>query len=528
MAVSGEPLLCFSATESNRKIDVENSPQSPSLTVSASWVLLGRTLSFVFGFALPLLLVRTLSQIEFGLYKQVFLFISTAMMLLPLGFHMSAFYFLPREEDRKHQIVLNILLFYLFVACSAGLAIVLWPGLLRALFNSEEMPSFAPQIALVVITWVVASFLEYVAIANQEVRLSTVLTTATNLTKSGLLIAAALLFGSVEKLIDAAIIQGVLQVIILLVYLRSRFYGFWRSFEWPAMQKQLSYALPFGVASMLLWAQSDMHNYFVAHLFGPANYAIYAIGCFQIPLIIILNESVGFVMVSRVSLLQKGGRLRDITELTARMIRKLSAACLPLYVFLLVMGHEFITVLFTERYVASWPIFAVYLTMIPLSMAVNAYDPIVRAYAEQRYFLLRLRLILFLMLFATLWFGTQKLGMVGVIAVVVGTALIERIIMVGRMASILEVTWKDVLLLKDVAKLAAAAAAAGIIIAFVRHLVDAKPLALLAICGVVFSIGYVGFALLFGVLTVDERGILLERGMSLQRFLFGQKSHGNA
>lgn len=504
----------------------EETQQQGSLTARASWVLLGRSLSFVFGFALPLLLVRRLTQADFGLYKQVFLFVSTAMMLLPLGFHMSAFYFLPREQQprRQRQVVLNILLFYLLVASIAGLTLILWPGLLRSLFNSEEMVRLAPRIALVVVTWVVASFLEYVAIANQEIKLSTLLTTVANLTRAMFLVGAALLFGSVDKLVDAAIIQGLLQVAVLGFYLRSRFYGFWRDFEWPMMRTQLSYALPFGLASILLWAQSDMHNYFVARHVGPADYAIYAVGCFQIPLIIILSESVGFVMVSRVSYLQKTGQLREITELTARVMRKLAGSFLPLYAFLLVAGREFIEVLFTKAYLASWPIFAIYLTMIPLSIAVSAYDPIMRAYAEHRYFLLKLRILLFVALFTTLWFGTVSLGMVGVILVVVGVGLVERMVMLFKAVSILGASWRDALLLKDVGKLAISAAIAGIVTAAVRHfIVEAPPLVILAICGIVFGLVYVGAALLFGVLTLNEREAIRERLARLQRQLFGKK-----
>ena len=60
------------------------------------WLASAKAMAFVLGFALPLILVRELSQTEFGLYKQVFLLINTAITILPLGFAMSAFYFLPR------------------------------------------------------------------------------------------------------------------------------------------------------------------------------------------------------------------------------------------------------------------------------------------------------------------------------------------------------------------------------------------------------------------------------------------------
>src|SRR5688572_18893107 len=94
-----------------------------SLTAQAFWLLLAKTLGFMFAFALPVLLTRSLSQSEYGLFKQVFLIITTAVALLSLGFGMSSFYYLPREDDpaRRGQVILNILLFNLLVGSVACL-----------------------------------------------------------------------------------------------------------------------------------------------------------------------------------------------------------------------------------------------------------------------------------------------------------------------------------------------------------------------------------------------------------------------
>jgi len=74
-----------------------------SLTARAGWFMAARTLAFAFSFGLPLLLVRRLDQHQFGLYKQVFLLVMTAINVLPLGVEMSAFYFLPRMRERRER-----------------------------------------------------------------------------------------------------------------------------------------------------------------------------------------------------------------------------------------------------------------------------------------------------------------------------------------------------------------------------------------------------------------------------------------
>jgi O-antigen/teichoic acid export membrane protein len=96
---------------------VTDARPAPSLTSQAVWLMMAKTVSFAFAIALPLLLVRRLSQQELGLYKQAFFVVTTAMNLLPLGFAMSAFYFLPRERTRQPAVVANILAFLAGTCC---------------------------------------------------------------------------------------------------------------------------------------------------------------------------------------------------------------------------------------------------------------------------------------------------------------------------------------------------------------------------------------------------------------------------
>lgn len=476
----------------------------PSLTARALWLLIAKVLAFALSIALPLLLVRRLSQHEFGLYKQAFLVVGTALALLPLGFQMSAFYFLPREKDRQGQIILNILLFHLLMGALGAVVVSVFPQLLDKLFHSAEIVTYAPVIAAVIFFWVVSSYLEVVSVAHQEARLSTIFIIAAQLTKTGLLLLAAIAFGSVRALIYAALVQGIVQTIILLLYLRSRFPHFWEKFDWPVLRMQLSYALPFGVAGLLFTLQTDLPNYFVSNQFDAATFAIYAIGCFNIPLVGMLSESVGAVMIPQVALLQKHGEHHEILALAARVARKLAIVYLPLYAFLIVMGREFLTALFTHQYAASWPIFAINLTLLPLSIFVS--DPIMRAYAEQRNFLPKLYLVLVVLLFGLLWIGTSRFGLVWAISVVVGVSIIGRAATWIKIGSMLSIRLRDVALLKDVGKIAIAALVAAIVTAFVRTAVSGLvPFAMLVVTASVYGVVFLAGILLLGLPTTGER-----------------------
>lgn len=495
----------------------EEFTKETSLTARAFWLMFAKTLGFAFTFLLPPILVRELSQTDYGLFKQIFLVVNTAMTVLPLGFGMSAYYFLPREDERRRaQVVLNILLFSTAVGAVGALTLALWPSLLVRLFNDAAFADYAPLTGALILFWVISSFLETVAVANQETRLSTAVIICAQLTKTLFMLGAALAFGSLLALAYASLLQAVLQTVVLLWYLRSRFPRFWRTFDWGMMRSQLAYAMPLGFAGLLYTVQTDLHNYFVSHRFSAADFAIYSVGCLEIPLISLLCDSVNSVMIPRVSLLQKEGATREIIRLTASVMRKLAAVFFPAYALLMVVGREFIAFLFTPAYLASWPILAVNLTLLPFSVIML--DSLVRAYVEHRYYLLKLRVLMFFVLVGGLWFGVARFGLVGAVGTVVGIIVFERLALLQKFVRVLKVSRRDLSEFGDVAKLAAASLVAACVALAVRALMSGfKPFYVLAACGVAFAASYLAAVMLLRVVSEEEFEMVRARLARLRR-----------
>ena len=488
------------------------SPSSEgSLTQRAVWLIAAKTLAFASSFLLPVILVRQMNLTEFGLYKQAFLITGTVVTIFPLGFAMSAFYFLPRESARKGEVVFNILLVYLLVGTLSWLIFTLAPGLLLKIFNSAEIAKYGWLIGLATLFLLASSFVEYVVLANGDVRLASALVVAVQVSRIIFLISAAALFGSLTSLLYAAVLHGVSQMAMALWYLAVRFPGFWRHWRWDLMRAQLAYAIPLGAAGLLAVAQEDLHNYVVSHRFDPAAYAIYAVGCMQIPLLLVFRDSVGTVMIGRVSALRQEGRTREIVLVTARMLRKLAVILLPLYFLLLVTGRELITLLFTARYLASWPIFVVNLTFIPSLFLATAYDPILRAYPEHFGFLLKTRAVLVVILFGGLIWSTGRFGLQGAISTVVCVSMLERVVVGSKVVRILGVAASDFILLKDVGRVMLAAVGAALVAAATRAAVStAAPVMMLLATGVAFGVAY-SVALAALKILMPEEILLIER-----------------
>jgi O-antigen/teichoic acid export membrane protein len=430
---------------------------------------------------------------QYGLYKQAFLVVTTAMTVLPLGVPMSAFYFLPRETTRRRETVLNIVLFNAVMGALACGALVLYPGILTGIFHGAGLAPYSALIGVTILFWITGAFLDMVPIANDEIRLASAFIIGIQASRALIFVGAVLFFGTLRSLLAAAILHGAIQTVVLLCYLESRFAGFWRAFDLSMLRDQLSYAIPLGAAGLLMIAQTDLHNYFVSNHFGPALFALYSLGTLQLPLMGLIQEATNSVLITRVSILQKQNQHREIVLLMARAARKLAAVYFPVYVFLMVAGREFIRVLFTARFADSWPIFAVNLTLLPFGIVLL--DPLYRAYERERYFVLRLRLGLAAVLILTLWMFTARLGLLGVIAVVVLIALFERCVMAIHFGRLLGVAMGDLILLRDVGKLAIAALAAGVVAEVIRFLLAPESaLVTLAGCGGAFAVVYLPLA----------------------------------
>src|SRR5260370_1570641 len=161
-----------------------------SLTISASWLLMARTVSFVFSLALPLFLVRHLNQTEFGLYKQAFLVVNTVVMIVPLGFGMSALYFLPREPDKQRSTVLHILLFNVVVSGLVYLALIVRPSLVQLIICGPQLVSYAPALGLLILLWVITSPFEFIAMAGNMMKTASAIIFALHLSRAGCLLSA--------------------------------------------------------------------------------------------------------------------------------------------------------------------------------------------------------------------------------------------------------------------------------------------------------------------------------------------------
>jgi len=497
----------------------------------AAWLTTANTIAFGLSFIAPLLLVRTLSQTEFGVYKQVFQILMSAISALNLQVASTAYYFMPRAPEKKLQVTINVLAFYGAIGALVAALFIFYPECALLVFESGDLPAYMPLLGVTILLWLVSSNLEVVPLALGDVRASSAFIVIAQLTKSALTVSAALVFHSVRAMIWASAIQGMLQILFMFAYIRRRFCRpsgqssgrrfcprFWRireAFDLGLFKAQIGNALPYGLGSFAQTAQGDLHNFMISRYFPPAGFAVYSAGLFQLPLLGLLTASFSGALIPEVSQLAAAGDQRAIIPIWLNAMRKLALVVAPICALMFVLRYEIITLLFTSAYSEAAPLFGIYLFSALLPVTLTGAP--IRAHEEFKFFRFKLHLALLPVTFGALYVGIQAAGLAGAVSVLVGLQTLETAIVLAAVGRRLGFIASDLRHLTPALKTALATGAAALAAFAVKlPLAQAHTPVKLVLCGAAFGAVYIFAAYALGAVTDAEK---TEIRATLSRFL---------
>ncbi len=202
-----------------------------NVTKRVAWITAANLLGFILSFLTPLLLVRRLSQSDYGIYRQAFQILTTAVSMLNLQVATSAFYFVPRLPEKKIQVFNNILIFYGIAGLFVLLAFFIYPEWTTRIFQSPDLVPYTPLIGVAILLWAVSSCLEVIPLALGDARAAAVIIVISQFTKTILLASAVLTLPSVHWIIWAAVIHGILQTFFTFGYIRYSLGAFYLPFD---------------------------------------------------------------------------------------------------------------------------------------------------------------------------------------------------------------------------------------------------------------------------------------------------------
>jgi O-antigen/teichoic acid export membrane protein len=405
-----------------------------SLARATRLLTAGRIPGLVVAFAIPLVLARVFDPAEFGTYKQLFLIYATLFGLAQLGMAESLYYFVPQTPAHAGRHVANAVVVLAAIGLCCALILRTASTQIAEWLSNPALTDHLGLLGAFLALMLVSAVLEIALISRRRHTTAAWTYAASDFVRAAcFVIPAAIGWGLRGVLVGAAAFAAVRAAATLLLA--------WREFrshlrlDAGVLRRQLMYALPFALAVGIEVLHINWHQYAVAARFDAAAFAIYAVGCLQIPVVdLIVSSAVNVMMVE-----MAGARARSTHEavrLWHDTITRLAFLMFPIAMFLILMAREIIVVLFTSAYAASAPIFMLWsLTILGSVLAV---DGVLRVYAQTRY--LVVQNVLHLLIVATLAGSfLSYFGLPGAVLVTLLATLVVKVIAVVRISRVMRI-----------------------------------------------------------------------------------------
>lgn len=437
---------------------------------------------------MPIVLVRILSQEQFGDYRLFWLIANTLTMLVPLGMSRSLLYFLPRSNAEERAAFVSQTIVYLTLVC-LPIAIVLayGPSWMSGRITTLTDPGWI--LGAFTLVWMVSSMITIMPNADRNIRWQMWATISLSVIRLVIVLGVAVSTRDLHSVFVAILVFAGVQALLLAYYVCTR-YG--AQLRWPraaGMRRQLGYAIPFGISGVLSRARGQVEQWIVAILFFPGSLAIFAIGVGFNGILGLARTSIGGVLLPKMSHTHASGDTARALELNNRGNLAICFLIFPMVAFIWMFAAPLVEFLYTDSYLEAVPVIRVYaLTMILMSVELAT----VLLIFEQGRYVAKVSGALLLGAAALSYLGASWFGLPGVAAGGVVGTMINRTLNFRRAAKMLGVPFSRLQDWSTLGKILVAAAIAGVASGYALSMVEMPMSALLTlvvaapVCALIF------------------------------------------
>ena len=331
------------------------------------------------GLFLPLVLVRLLTPDEIGQFKLFFLYVTViyAFSLAP-GFQSGLGYWGGRRAHEPRALPTSFAVLCVLAVIVAPLSYLVTPYLLGV------HPYLALLFSMAVSLWIVGRFFDEAAVSVGRIWGGATLYAGFELLRSLALIAAAYHFRNLEAVFAAHCIVSAFKVLVGIIS-GIRWGTLGGRPSWPELQRVGAYALPVSIAWMFGLFINYADQIVVAQLVPPAAFALYSLGCLQLPPLFAFEQSVTRVLIPQLSEAIASQQPQQAARKMRQAIAELLYIMLPAAVGVALFSEPITDLLFTTRYHQA----ALYMRWYAISyiLIVLPYDALARAIGDSRWIL---------------------------------------------------------------------------------------------------------------------------------------------
>ena len=433
-------------------------------------------------FAIPMVLARMLLPSSYGTFKQAWLLSNTLTLVLPLGLTQSLVYFVPREPLHKRAWVTHTLLLTTALGAVAALLLLTAGKLVADLFHNPELHALMPYVAAFTAFKMTGACLDTASMAEGRIKESAIIRVVSEGFYTACLVAGALAFGTVAGALLGAVVATFMRASAAWLLLGRQ--GL--EFSAPGLRRQLAYSLPFGAAFALIIPQQQFHSYLVRASVTAAAFAVYSVGCFQLPIVDMLYTPVSEILQLGIAEFDARNDAASALKLFHEAVARLSFVFLPTVALLFITAPQLIQFLFTARYLAAVPVFRLALVSIP--MAALPLDGVMRARAQNG-FMLRISVLKLALTVPLAVAGLRLFGPIGALGGWICAEETCRMIVLARTSRLFGAGLLRTLP-RELWFQAAAAAVAAVPGALSLYLLRGPLLVQLFLCGLTYAAAY--------------------------------------
>ncbi len=339
--------------------------KTQSLAKSSLTLIFARAIVNVSGIAQGVILSRLLTKADNGTYQQIITVVGF-YVILALGLPESITYFISKatteEEKVKKQSAIMTMGVLLSLILILGAAVA--DPLFVRFFSNTQLSGLGWCIGIILAGNVIQSMFQNTSIVMDHVRDAATMSISYSL--GNVLICASLFLYRdnvhlfIYLLAGFNLLMSLLRIGTVTRYFAFRLRPVW---EMPLLREVLAFSLPICLSSAIGTVSRYMDRAVIGLFYTPAQFAEYAQGARELPYSIITGAIISVLMPQVIKNFNTGGVSNSIELWKKGMV---SSSYLIFFAIgsNILLSREIITVLYSEKYLQSVPVFIVYTLLL--------------------------------------------------------------------------------------------------------------------------------------------------------------------
>jgi O-antigen/teichoic acid export membrane protein len=462
--------------------------------------------SSVFPLLASMVMVRYLSQYEYGTFRQIMLLAVLLPTCIALGLPQSLSYFLPRASSPREKKQLALQMFFCLTVLGAGATIVVY-------IMQDQVSSSFSNPSLISVSWIFSLYMLFIVpnkcaqtalLSLGRINLATALDVTTDVCNFLFLVVPLFLGYGLQVVLGSMLVFYALKFGLVLVILLSLEGGFPKLWDRGILRAQVLYSLPLWLSFIVGATRAYVDKFLVVFLYRPEDFAVYSRGAFELPLIGLVPFALSSLLAPRFAESYSRGAVGEIVALWREMARNVAQLFFPLFVFCFIFAEPIITLLFTSQYAGGVAIFRIYLCLLPLRIV--SYKTILIATGETKPILggatLAFVASIFLGIALERAFGLSGPALGNVLGEILGFGY-----MLWHSKRVLEVSWMELIPFRELAQPLWGAGLVGMII-FPFHFAGLERPGLVVAYAALYFSGYIAFMRVFRFFTEEDWALI--------------------